>query len=105
MEPIPVERLTRPLDAFRCLPLAATITARTCLARRGATYTGGRNDHAGPTKHTAYAGCAACELGAEVAERVEAEAPKGDRCEACGVPVKGAKGRRPLCAKHRRSAR
>ena len=70
-EIIPVERLTKPTDVFRCTPLNATISARTCLARRGAKYTGGRTLGHAPKEHTAFLGCQSCELGAKVAAQVQ----------------------------------
>ena len=99
-ELIPVERLTQPSDVFRCTPLNATISARTCLARRGAKYTGGRTLGHAPKEHTAFIGCQSCELGAQVAARVQVN-PKLAPCSVCGVPVKGAKGREPRCPAHR----
>lgn len=99
---LPVEALTTGTDRFKCEPYHAVISARTCLARRGGRYEGGRNQHpTGPHEHESYPLCSRCDLGAKVAERVTAE-PTGDRCD-CGRTVRGAGARKPVCAVCRRA--
>jgi hypothetical protein len=102
---LPVSALTAPRDLFRCTPLSAVLMAKACIARQGAVFSAGRNDHAGPSTLHAHPTCARCELGREVRERVGAERVVAQACEVCGAPVRGAKGRKPLCARHRRNAR
>ena len=97
---LPVERLTGPRDHFRCDAYAATISALTCLSRRAAKYEAGRHAGLPPSLHASYQTCARCPVGAVVAQRVTL-AP-GSACKVCGVPVRGAKGRVPLCGLHRR---
>lgn len=101
MNIIPVERLAQPTDAFRCAPYASVITVRTCLARRGAVFAGGRMKGHAPTQHAAFPECVRCALGA----RVAAQVPQVDttpRCH-CGAPVLDAGKRTPLCKDHRRA--
>ena len=101
LQVIPVERLTALGERFRCDPFAAVIPARTCLARRGATFDGGRMKGHAPKQHPAHPGCAKCPLGAQVAARVTAKPPPTCSEPGCGAPVKGARGRAPKCPAHR----
>ena len=102
---LPVEALTDAGQSFRCEPFSAVIPARTCIARRGSTYFGGRNQHAPPTVYPEFTSCARCELGARV-EAAVAEVRTEERCsvDGCGEVVHGAKGRRPVCPRHRKNA-
>lgn len=97
---LPVERLTRPSHYFHCDPFAAVIPARTCLARQGATFEGGRMRGHAPKQHPVHPGCAKCTLGKEVTSRVKTTRTTAS-CSVCGVPVTGAKGRTPKCPAHR----
>ena len=103
---LPVSALTRPLDRFRCVPFAAVITVRACLARQGATWAGGRMKGHGPKIHAEHPECVACALGKQVATQVPPVVDVAAVCSAsgCGAPVTGAKGRKPLCGKHRANA-
>jgi hypothetical protein len=102
---LPVEALTDASQAFRCDPFSAVIPARTCVARRRSTYYGGRNQHAPPTIAPEFVSCARCELGARV-EAAVAEVRTDERCsvEGCTEVVHGARGRRPVCPRHRKNA-
>jgi hypothetical protein len=103
---LPVERLTRPLDRFRCEPFRAMLTVRACLARQTATWAGGRMKGHGPKVHAEHPECVACELGAAVARQVPPVVTATVVCSAsgCTTPVTGARGRKPLCGKHRANA-
>lgn len=102
---LPVEALTDAGQAFRCEPFSANIPARTCLARRRSTYIGARNQHAPASVYPEFASCARCELGARV-EAAVAEVRTDERCsvEGCTEVVHGARGRRPVCPRHRKNA-
>lgn len=95
------ETVARPEDRFRCEPYSAIIPARTCLARRGAEYVGGRSQHAAPERHAAFPVCAQCPLGLVIASRVASvAAPQG-----CAVPGCKMLARRGVyCVRHARSA-
>lgn len=74
MTPLPVvqpEAIASHGDLFRCEPYHVNLTARSCLARQGATYEAGRNKHVGPKLKTAHPACASCPLGAQVRERLK----------------------------------
>jgi hypothetical protein len=100
---VPVARLTRREQFFRCEPFSAVITVKACLARQGATFTGGRNKGHTPAQHTAFPECARCELGAAVMRRVPATEPSLPQCSVagCNTRVLGAGRRKPLCERHR----
>jgi len=100
---VPVARLTRREQFFRCVPFSAVITVATCLARQGATYTGGRMRGHLPTQHPAHPECSRCELGAAVMRRVPATEPSLPQCSVagCNARVLGAGRRKPLCERHR----
>lgn len=100
------------LDTFRCDRLHATLTARACVDRQRATRSGAgpygphvRNAALHPT-------CAECPVGKAVAAQVEKLVPPGallrrpatEPCAVCGSPVRGARGRKPLCPQHRGAA-
>lgn len=98
------EQLRDEADAFRCAPLSSVIPARTCIARRRATYLGGRSQHSEATVNPAYASCRRCELGARVeAAVITVHTETVCAVPACGVVVRGARGRAPLCPRHRRN--
>jgi hypothetical protein len=67
---VPVARLTSHDDAFHCGPFGCTLSARACLARRAATFTGGRMRGHTPEEHAAFPTCARCPIGALVAEQL-----------------------------------
>lgn len=74
MTPLPVVQvgaIASHGDLFRCEPYHVNLTARSCLARQGATYEAGRNKHVGPKLKTAHPACASCPLGAQVRERLK----------------------------------
>lgn len=100
---VPVARLTQRTQFFRCEPFRAVITVATCLARQGATYTGGRNKGHVPAQHATHPECSRCELGAAVMRRVPATEPTLPQCSVagCNSRVLGAGRRKPLCARHR----
>lgn len=97
------EQLRCEADVFRCAPLGAVIPARTCIARRRAT----DQDDRPPSEATvnpAYASCRRCELGARVeAAVITVHTETVCAVPACGVVVRGARGRAPLCSRHRRN--
>jgi hypothetical protein len=100
---VPVARLTRREQFFRCEPFSAVITVKACLARQGATFVGGRNKGHVPAQHATHPECARCELGAAVMRRVPATEPTLPQCSVagCNTRVLGAGRRKPLCAAHR----
>lgn len=100
---VPVARLTRREQFFRCEPFSAVITVKACLARQGATFVGGRMKGHVPAQHAAFPGCARCELGASVMRRVPATEPSLPKCSVvgCNTRVLGAGRRKPLCERHR----
>ena len=100
---VPLARLTKREQFFRCQPFSAVITVATCLARQGATYTGGHMKGHVPAQHTAFPECARCELGAAVMRRVPAAEPSLPKCSVvgCNARVLGAGRRTPLCERHR----
>jgi hypothetical protein len=69
---VPIERITRGVDRFRCPWLHTTLTADTCIARQTATRDeGARNAQTGTprTGTPTYPACARCDLGREVRAR------------------------------------
>jgi hypothetical protein len=100
---VPVARLTRREQFFRCEPFSAVITVKACLARQGATYMGGRMRGHVPTQHAAHPECARCELGATVMRRVPATVSTLPKCsvDGCNTRVPDAGRRKPLCERHR----
>ena len=100
---VPVERLTQRTQMFRCEPLHAVLTVATCLARQGATFTGGRNKGHVPAQHATHPECSRCELGAAVMRRVPATESTLPQCSVagCSTRVLGAGRRKRLCERHR----
>ena len=100
---VPVARLTKREQFFRCEPFSAVITVKACLARQGATYTGGRNKGHVPAQHATHPECSRCELGARVMRRVPATESTLPKCSVvgCNARVLGAGRRTPLCDRHR----
>jgi hypothetical protein len=99
---VPVERLTRRSDRFRCDALHASLSASTCVARQLARHENGRNQHTHkPQEWAVYPTCASCSVGREIAARVPPDPPPV--CKVCGVPVRGAGKRTPLCPAHRKA--
>jgi hypothetical protein len=102
---VPVERLTRATDRFRCDHYRAVISAATCLGRQSEKHAPGRSRYGMPFADT-YPGCVGCSVGAEVARTVpRPPPPAATLCAVCKEPVQGARGKRPLCPRHRVGAR
>lgn len=76
LEVVPVDQVRTPLDRFRCSPLNATLTARSCIERqrvaRGEQATSERTFSAGggsSVRHGMYM-CRECAVGRAVAKAV-----------------------------------
>lgn len=76
LEALPVDQVRAPLDRFRCGPLNATLTARSCVERqrvaRGEQATSERSFSAGggsSVRHGMYM-CRDCEVGLAIAKAV-----------------------------------
>lgn len=107
---VPVEALTRPSERFGCTPLAAIVTAQTCIARRAAAIRS-------PLARVEFASCVGCALGAQVAQRLGApravvELGIGSAASTCTFPgcalpvhrLAGGFAGQPICVEHMRRA-
>lgn len=95
---LPISALTSRSDRFRCTELHATLSAAVCVERQTARHEGKSSNQQDWFK---FPFCASCTVGREVAARVPAK--HGPVCAVCGVPVRGAGKRTPLCPEHRKA--
>jgi hypothetical protein len=74
---VPVERITRHADRFRCEPMRATIKAETCLRRRAAALNTQSLRYEVVTDDADLTPCLKCPIGPRVAERLATSRSQG----------------------------
>ena len=104
---IPAEALLRRDDRVHCAPYRCTMLASACVTRRADVIARQSLQARGKRHFRGQAGeaCATCEAGAARAAQLAPDAGPDTVCSVagCGAVVTGAKGRDPLCPRHRRN--